>query len=76
MVLKTFNVQEVVHKRFSNFCKERGVSMSKQIEWFMESMVAEDKEVRKEYLEKLERIKKGKYHKFSSIVELREMIES
>ena len=75
MVLKTFNVQEEVHKRFFNFCKERGVSMSKQIEWFMESMVAQDKEVRKEYLEKLERIKNGKYHKFNSISELRTIIE-
>ena len=75
MVLKTFNIQEEVHKKFSDFCKERGISMSKQIEWFMESMIAKDKEVKKEYLEKLERIKRGKYHKFSSISELREMIE-
>jgi hypothetical protein len=75
MVLKTFNVHEEVHRKFSDFCKERGVSMSKQIEWFMESMVAKDKEVKKEYLDKLERIKRGKYHKFSSISELREMIE-
>lgn len=75
MVLKTFNVQEGVHRKFSNFCKERGMSMSKQIEWFMESMVTQDKKVKKEYLEKLERIKKEKYHKFNSISELREMIE-
>jgi len=75
MVLKTFNVQEEVHKRFSDFCKGRGISMSKQIEWFMESMTAQDKEVRKEYLKKLEEIKKRKYHKFSSISELRKIVE-
>ena len=32
MVLKTFNVQEVVYGKFSHFCKEHGISMSKQVE--------------------------------------------
>lgn len=76
MVLKTFNVEEHVYKKFLQFCQERGTSMSKQIQWFMESMIAEDPEVKQEYLKKLEMIKKGKYHKFKSIVELREMIET
>ena len=61
MVLKTFNVEEEVHKKFSEFCKGHGVSMSKQIELFMESFIVEEPEAKKEYLEKLERIRKGRF---------------
>jgi hypothetical protein len=61
MALKTFNVEEAVYKRFSDFCRGHGVSMSKQVELFMESMVEEEPEAKKEYLEKLERIRKGKF---------------
>ena len=61
MVLKTFNVEEVVYRKFSDFCKGHGVSMSKQVELFMESMVEEEPEAKKEYLQKLERIRKGKF---------------
>jgi ligand-binding sensor protein len=61
MVLKTFNVEEVVYKKFSDFCKGHGVSMSKQVELFMESMVEEEPEAKKEYLQKLERIRRGKF---------------
>ncbi|MBI2564977.1 hypothetical protein HYV79_03235 [Candidatus Woesearchaeota archaeon] len=61
MVLKTFNVEEVVYKKFSDFCKGHGVSMSKQVELFMESMVEEEPEAKQEYLQKLERIRKGKF---------------
>jgi hypothetical protein len=61
MALKTFNVEEAVYKRFSDFCSGHGVSMSKQVELFMESMVEEEPEAKKEYLEKLERIRKGKF---------------
>ena len=61
MVLKTFNVEEVVYKKFSDFCKGHGVSMSKQVELFMESMVEEEPEVKQEYLQKLDRIRKGKF---------------
>ena len=39
MVLKTFNVQEVVYEKFSHFCKGRGISMSKQIDLFMQSVI-------------------------------------
>ena len=61
MVLKTFNVGEDVYKSFSSFCKEHGISMSKQIDNFMHSMIAKEPEVREEYLKKLERIMKGKF---------------
>ncbi len=61
MVLKTFNVQEDVYHKFSSFCKGHGVSMSKQVELFMESMLEEEPEAKREYLEKLERIRNGKF---------------
>ena len=61
MVLKTFSVQEAVYSQFHSFCKSHGVSMSKQIEMFMESMIEKNPEAKKEYLEKLERIRKGQF---------------
>jgi antitoxin component of RelBE/YafQ-DinJ toxin-antitoxin module len=66
MVLKTFNVEEAIYKRFSDFCKGHGVSMSKQVELFMESMIEEEPEAKKEYLKKLERIRKGKFMRVSN----------
>ena len=69
MVLKTFNVQEDVYKKFSKFCKEHGLSMSKQIELFMRSFLEEEPEARKEYLEKLERIRKGRFIRVKSFSE-------
>ena len=69
MVLKTFNVQEETYKKFSNFCKGHGVSMSKQVEMFMESMVEEEPEAKREYLEKLDRIRKGKFVRVNSIAD-------
>lgn len=68
-MLKTFNVQEEVYEKFLSFCKERGMSMSKQVEMFMESVVEENPEAKKEYLEKLERIRKGKFIKVKSFAE-------
>lgn len=61
MVLKTFNVAELVYKKFYDFCKGHGVSMSKQVELFMQSMIEEEPEAKQEYLEKIERIRKGKF---------------
>ena len=75
MALKTFNIQEGVYNKFSKFCKEYGISMSKQVEIFMESQIGNDKEVKSSYLKKLEKIRKGKYHKFNTVAELRKMIE-
>ena len=61
MVLKTFNVEEGTYSKFSRFCRERGISMSKQINIFMGSIIEEEPKARKEYLEKLDRIRKGKF---------------
>ena len=58
MAIKTFNVEESVYKKFSDFCKGNGISMSKQVEFFMRSIVEEEPEAKKEYLKKLERIRK------------------
>jgi len=69
MVLKTFNVQEVVYKKFSNFCKGHGVSMSKQVEMFMESMVEDEPKAKQEYLEKLDRIRKGRFMRIKSLAD-------
>jgi antitoxin component of RelBE/YafQ-DinJ toxin-antitoxin module len=74
MVLKTFNVDEKVYGKFSKFCKGHGISMSKQVELFMEAQM-EDKEVKPAYLKKLDKIRKGKYHKFNTVAELRRIIE-
>ncbi|MBS3098414.1 hypothetical protein J4209_06490 [Candidatus Woesearchaeota archaeon] len=60
MVLKTFNVEEDVYKKFSSFCKGNGISMSKQIDFFMKSIVEEEPEAKKEYLKKLDRIRNQK----------------
>ena len=69
MVLKTFNVEEVVYHKFSSFCKAHGVSMSKQVEMFMESILEEDPKAKQEYLEKLDRIRKGKFIEVKSFAE-------
>ena len=61
MVLKTFNVEEDVYKQFSRFCKEHGLSMSRQVQLFMQSQVVDEPEAKREYLEKLQRIRKGKF---------------
>ena len=69
MVLKTFNVQEEVYGEFSRFCKEHGISMSKQVELFMESQIEDEPEAKQEYLKKLERIRKGKFIKVKNFAE-------
>lgn len=66
MVLKTFNVEETTYIQFSRICKENGISMSRQIENFMHTFVKEEPVARKEYLKKLDRIRKGKFIKVAS----------
>lgn len=61
MVIKTFNVDPGVYAAFSSFCKEHGFSMSKQITWFMQSQVAESKEIREAYVAKLAQLAKGSF---------------
>lgn len=69
MVLKTFNVEEGVYKKFFDFCRGHGVSMSKQVELFMRSMVEEEPEAKQEYLQKLERIRKGRFIRVDSFAD-------
>jgi len=69
MVLKTFNLQENVFNKFSSFCRDYGLNMSKQVEIFMRSMIDEEPEARKEYLEKLEKIRKGKFIRVKNFAE-------
>ena len=61
MALKTFNINEEVYHKFSTFCKENGISMSKQVEIFMESQMEDEPKAKKEYLERLERLRKNKF---------------
>jgi len=61
MTIKTFNVDEKVYEKFLQFCKNNGISMSKQIEIFMKSRVEDKEELREEYLQKLEEIRRGKF---------------
>lgn len=61
MVLKTFNVDEETYDKFSALCKSHGMSMSKQIQMFMESVISQDPKAKQEYLEKLDEIRKGKF---------------
>lgn len=63
MVLKTFNLDEETYRKFSEFCKENGLSMSKQIDIFIKAQLEEEPKVREEYLKKLETIRKGKFIK-------------
>lgn len=51
MAIKTFNINEEVYKKFSKFCKEKGISMSKQIENFMRKHV-ENAEILEKGIEK------------------------
>jgi hypothetical protein len=61
MTLKTFNVRPEVYSKFSSFCKEHGISMSKQIELFMQAQMTEEPKAKKEYLKKLDRLRKGNF---------------
>jgi hypothetical protein len=67
MVLKTFNVDEETYTKFSEFCRENGISMSKQVDFFIKSQLEEKPKIREEYLRKLEAIRKGKFIKVGGI---------
>ena len=66
MALKTFNIDELIHRKFAGFCRENGISMSKQVEMFMASQTEDEPAVRASYLKRLERIRKGKFIKVNS----------
>ena len=61
MVLKTFNVDENTYKKYSEVCKELGISMSKQIDTFMKSQLAQEPVAKRAYLEKLDIIRQGTF---------------
>lgn len=67
MVLKTFNLEEETYKKFSDFCKQNGISMSKQIDIFIKAQLEEKPKVRAEYLQRLEAIRRGKFIKVGGI---------
>ena len=76
MVLKTFNLDEATYKKFSELCKENGISMSKQVDLFIRSQIEDEPEVRPEFLKRLQKIRKEGYGKiFTSVEELRKHIE-
>ncbi|MDP2672617.1 MAG: hypothetical protein Q8O84_02285 [Nanoarchaeota archaeon] len=77
MVLKTFNLDEGAYNKFSKFCKENGISMSKQVNFFIKNQMTEEPEVSEKYLKKLVKIRKGKYlGPFTSVEELDQHIKS
>lgn len=61
MAIKTFNVSPEVYGKFSKFCRDHGVSMSRQVELFMRTQIEDDPKAKKEYLARLERIRKGRF---------------
>ena len=61
MVLKTFNVDKNVYARFSSFCKSHGISMSKQVNMFMKAQIEQEPEAKRDYLEKLDKIRTGSF---------------
>jgi hypothetical protein len=67
MVLKTFNLEEETYRKFSDFCKQNGISMSKQVDIFIKAQLEEKPKVRAEYLQRLEAIRKGKFIKVGGI---------
>lgn len=67
MVLKTFNLDEQVYNKFSEFCKNNGISMSQQINVFLKAQIEIEPKVREEYLQKLDLIRKGRFTKVKDI---------
>ena len=60
MVLKTFNLDEEVYKKFSEFCKENGISMSKQVNLFIQVQMAVKPADRDKLLDKLKKMRELK----------------
>jgi len=58
MVIKSFNVEDATYRKFSELCKGSGISMSKQIDFFMKYVVEEEPKAKKEYIKKLNDIRK------------------
>ena len=67
MVIKTFNLDEDVYRKFADFCRENGLSMSKQVNIFIKAQIETEPKVREEYLQKLDAIKRGRFIKIGSM---------
>ena len=60
MVIKSFNVEDETYQKFSEYCKGNGISMSKQVDFFMKSVIEVEPEAKKEYIDKSNNIRKQK----------------
>jgi hypothetical protein len=69
MALKTFNLDEQVYAKYMKLCKEHGISMSRQVETFMRSQTEEEPKIRKEYLQRLDIIRKGRFLKVDNFAQ-------
>lgn len=67
MAIKAFNIDEDVYKKFAVFCKENGLSMSKQVNIFIQAQIETQPKIREEYLQKLDMIRKGRFIKVGTI---------
>ena len=54
MALKTFNVDEIAYKEFSEYCKRNGISMSKKVGNFIKEEMELIKGKGEEVLKKVE----------------------
>jgi hypothetical protein len=63
MTLKTFNIDEKIYKKFSDYCKKNGISMSKKVENFIKSEM-------ENVLDSVERKKSEKRKKKNSDVKI------
>ena len=61
MAVKSFNISEDIYARFSGFCRQRGLSMSRQVQFFMESVIEREPKANKKFLKRLDRIRSGKF---------------
>ena len=76
MAIKSFNIEEDTYSRFSEYCKENGISMSKQVEFFMKSIIEDEPKVKEEYIEKINRIRKQETIKIGGISEFKKKYNS
>ena len=76
MVIKTFNIEEETYRKFAEFCKENGISMSHQVNLFIRAQIETEPEVREEYLAKLDSIKKGRFIKIGAIKDFKKRYTS
>lgn len=53
MVIKTFNIDELLYKEYSKHCKTNGISMSKKVENFIKDEVMKIKGRKSDNLDKV-----------------------